>query len=403
MFDFLRKDNVIINIMIILVAVSPAFALGDGNRNMLLIGAMCLSPYFFFRYPIIIPKVDIPLILLCFMMVGFPLVFHPETMRWSTVLYSCLFCIYFMAFARVLSMKEYNLTDFAQLIKGLIYAYCIVLIIQQFCVLFGLPIFNVSNYSLKEPWKLNTLMSEPSHSARIIPVLMYIFICCKDFAEEKAFNIVNSIRNQTKVWIAFLWSILTMGSSTGFLFFFIVIAKGVSLKKIISSLIILTIALSVMYFSENKTIQRVKRLTIATFTLDEYTILRSDGSGAYRIVPSIRGAKKVSFQNFNGWFGHGIDADSKDIAPLPGTNTGHAGSFYLWYNYGLIVSFFFWIISFRYCFIANDIVSTLVWFLCIFMYGGLNNQIIWLTLILLYTYKLLIKNGTKTSMECTAL
>ena len=47
MLAFLRRDNVIINIMITLVAVSPAFALGEGNRNLLLIGAMCLSPYFF--------------------------------------------------------------------------------------------------------------------------------------------------------------------------------------------------------------------------------------------------------------------------------------------------------------------------------------------------------------------
>ena len=91
MFDILRKDYAIINIMIILVAVSPAFALGEGNRNMLLIGAMCLSPYFFIRFPIIIPKVDIPLTILCLMMTAFPLIFHPETMRWSTVLYSCLF------------------------------------------------------------------------------------------------------------------------------------------------------------------------------------------------------------------------------------------------------------------------------------------------------------------------
>ena len=117
MLAFLRKDNIFINIMITLIAVSPAFALGEGNRNLLLIGAMCLSPYYFLRYPIIIPKVDIPLVLLCYMMTGFPLVFHPDTMRWSTVLYSCMFCIYFMAFARVFLAKEYNLSDFSRLLK----------------------------------------------------------------------------------------------------------------------------------------------------------------------------------------------------------------------------------------------------------------------------------------------
>lgn len=386
MLAFLRKDNIFINIMITLIAVSPAFALGEGNRNLLLIGAMCLSPYYFLRYPIIIPKVDIPLVLLCYMMTGFPLVFHPDTMRWSTVLYSCMFCIYFMAFARVFLAKEYNLSDFSRLLKGLIYAYCIVLIIQQICVLFGWPIFNVSNYSPKEPWKLNSLMSEPSHSARIVPVLMYIFICCEK-GIKGTWSIKQSISEERWVWIAFLWSVLTMGSSTAFIFLFIIIAKSISTKKILSSIAVIAIVIGVLYSSGNRTIVRVQKIITATLTFDENKIIRADGSGSYRIVPTIRGAKAVSLTDLDGWFGHGIDADVYAIKPLPGTDAGHAGSFYLWYNYGFLVSILFWMFSLSICLIKKDPVSILVWLLCVFSYGGLNNQIIWLTIILLYTYK----------------
>lgn len=372
--------------MITLIAVSPAFALGEGNRNLLLIGAMCLSPYYFLRYPIIIPKVDIPLVLLCYMMTGFPLVFHPDTMRWSTVLYSCMFCIYFMAFARVFLAKEYNLSDFSRLLKGLIYAYCIVLIIQQICVLFGWPIFNVSNYSPKEPWKLNSLMSEPSHSARIVPVLMYIFICCEK-GIKGTWSIKQSISEERWVWIAFLWSVLTMSSSTAFIFLFIIIAKSISTKKILSSIAVIAIVIGVLYSSGNRTIVRVQKIITATLTFDENKIIRADGSGSYRIVPTIRGAKAVSLTDLDDWFGHGIDADVYAIKPLPGTDAGHAGSFYLWYNYGFLVSILFWMFSLSICLIKKDPVSILVWLLCIFSYGGLNNQIIWLTIILLYTYK----------------
>ncbi len=386
MLAFLRKDNIFINIMITLIAVSPAFALGEGNRNLLLIGAMCLSPYYFLRYPIIIPKVDIPLVLLCYMMTGFPLVFHPDTMRWSTVLYSCMFCIYFMAFARVFLAKEYNLSDFSRLLKGLIYAYCIVLIIQQICVLFGWPIFNVSNYSPKEPWKLNSLMSEPSHSARIVPVLMYIFICCEK-GIKGTWSIKQSISEERWVWIAFLWSVLTMSSSTAFIFLFIIIAKSISTKKILSSIAVIAIVIGVLYSSGNRTIVRVQKIITATLTFDENKIIRADGSGSYRIVPTIRGAKAVSLTDLDDWFGHGIDADVYAIKPLPGTDAGHAGSFYLWYNYGFLVSILFWMFSLSICLIKKDPVSILVWLLCIFSYGGLNNQIIWLTIILLYTYK----------------
>lgn len=395
----MKSGTVLINIIIVLMAVSPAFALGEGNRNLLLISAMCLSPYFFLRYPIIIPKVDFPLFAMCIMMASFPLAFHPDSMRWSTIFYTVLFCLYFMAFVRLLFFEKYEIRDFSKLLKGLIYAYCVVLIIQQFCVLTGLPIFNISNYSPKEPWKLNSLMSEPSHSARIIPVLMYVFICCEK--EIKGiWDIKRSIKEERLVWSAFLWSLLTMGSSTAFIFLSIIIAKSISIKKILTSLIVAVVAVSVLLYSENKSVIRVQKLVKATLTLDEHTILRADGSGAYRIVPTILGAKAVTLRSYQGWFGHGIDADVYDISPLPGTTSGHAGSFYLWYNYGFLVSITFWFFSFCSCFIKRDPVSILVWFLCVFMYGGLNNQIIWLAIILLYTYKYLIngKNENRTPM-----
>lgn len=389
MFDILRKDYAIINIMIILVAVSPAFALGEGNRNMLLIGAMCLSPYFFIRFPIIIPKVDIPLTILCLMMIAFPLIFHPETMRWSTVLYSCLCCMYFMAFARVLSVREYTLLNFEQLLIGLIYAYCIVLIIQQFCVLTGLPIFNLSNYSLKEPWKLNSLMSEPSHTARIIPVLMYLFVCCEEkqnIGEKLSFK--ESFKNSKYVWLSFLWCICTMGSATAFIFMWIVFAKFVNLKKLLPTIAMcMSVFIVMFYMSENKSVLRANKIIMATLTLDEDKILSADGSGGSRIVPTIQAAKVLGITSKSDLFGYGIDADKKIIKPLPGFTKGQSGAFFLWVNYGAIVAFIWWLFTLKICYTPKDFVSLLIWFLVIFSYGGFNNQIVWMTLGLLYTYK----------------
>ena len=388
MFDILRKDYAIINIMIILVAVSPAFALGDGNKNMLLIGAMCLSPYYFFHYPVIIPKVDIPLTLLCFMMITFPLIFHPETMRWSTVLYSCLFCMYFMAFARVLSVKEYTLSDFARLLKGLIYAYCIVLIIQQFCVLFKLPIFNVSNYSLREPWKLNSLMSEPSHSSRIIPILMYLFIICEEAILDEKISIKESFKKSKLVWLSFIWCVCTMGSATAFIFILIILAKFINIKKILSTIIMCSsVYIAMFYISDNKAVIRAKKIITATLTLDEDKIFKADGSGGSRVVPSIQAAKIVGITTESDLFGHGIDVDQKILKPLPGFTKGQSGSFFLWINYGIIVALIWWIFTLRICYISKNYVSILIWFLIPFSYGGFNNQIVWMTLIIIYTYK----------------
>lgn len=396
MFQILKKDNVLINLMIILLAVSPAFALGEGNKNLLLIGAMCLSPYFLVRYPIVIPKVDFPLMIMCIMMIVFPLVLHPNTMRWSTVIYTCLFCFNFMSFARMIVVKVYGFTDFVQLLRGLIYAYCIVLIIQQFCVLFGLPIFNVSNYSPLVPFKLNSLMSEPSHSARIIPILMFFYILAKEHEIGQKYELNKLFAQDRKVWFAFLWPVLTMGSATAFIFLLIILFKVFpSLKRAKTFLIVIPSLLIIsLIVSENKNFDRAFRFSKAVLSLDEKQVIKADGSGAHRIVQSFRGAKSVGLNDMEDWLGHGIDADQKMISNWQSSDmAGGAGMFSMWINYGFLVCVLWWSFTFKVIFQKNNkLVSFLIWFLIPAIGGGCNGQIIWLVLSLSLLYKYL-NNG----------
>ncbi len=378
----MKTKNIIVNIFIVLLAVSPAFALGEGNRNLLLIGFMSLSPLVFFYKPIIIPKIDIPLLFLCLMLIFFPLLFHPETMRWATVLYSCMFCLFFMAFARIFYFSSFSLNNFEKILKYLLYAYCIVLIIQQFCVLTGLPIFNVSSYSIKEPWKLNSLMSEPSHSARVVSVLMYLFINTQRRLHGYK-SLKESFKENKLVWSAFLWTVLTMISSTAYIFSFIVVLSFFDVKKFMSSTLLIVGVIGVLlFFSENKSIKRVTDVIEATLTLEKEEIIKADGSASYRIVPTMQGARCIGWTTLNDWFGYGVDADFKLVKPLPGAKNGNSGAFYLWINYGLIVAILFWIFSLKMCYITGDWIIILVWFLCVFLPGGLNSQIIWLVLTL---------------------
>lgn len=377
----------IVSIFIILLATSPAFALGIGNRNLLLIGSMFLSPVFYLKYHMMIPKIDSKMIILCSLMILFPLIYHPETMRWSTVLYGILFCAYFGAYIRTLKSNEYFPEDLSKVLKGLIYAYCIVLLIQQFCVLFRLPIFNVSNYSVTDPWKLNSLMSESSHSGRVLPLLMYVYLSIKELKHGKL-KLSESLRSDKLLWCAFIYTSIGIFSATAYIYMLIVFAKFLNRKNIITiSLIVLTGTFLVSLTGAIKPLQRTLDAIEATLTFDENNIIKADGSGAYRIVPFFRGIKAVGFSSVDDYFGHGIDADARDIAPLPGTNTGAAGPFSIWYNYGLIIQLIYWFLTFGLCYIKQDKVSLLVWFLFVFSYGGINNQMVWLAICLMYTYK----------------
>lgn len=390
--DF-QKSNKLVNIFIVLLAISPAFALGDGNKNLLLIGAMCLSPYFLIKYPIILPRIDIPLISICLMMILFPMAFHPETIRWSTILYSILFCMFFMSFARVLSFSNYRADDLAQLIKWLLYAYCITLMIQQFCVLTGLPIFNLANYNPREQWKLNSLMAEPSHTARVQTLLVFFYISIQMYITGVS-NVKELLSHENKkVIAAFLYPIFTMGSGTGFFFLFILCLRFIPKKQVTSLfiaglLLILTIAYII---STNDTAKRAANFVAAIVNFDEKRLIREDLSAAIRIVPTLHGAKEVTIFTKDGLFGKGIDADV-GLTPLPSVDCG-AGSFSIWYNLGFLTATVFWCFTLFICFLRKDmLMGFLFWLLLCFFYGGLNIQMIWFTLALFLSYKYVTKD-----------
>lgn len=390
--DLLTRNKIIVALFIIFLSVSPAFALGEGNRNLLLIGAMLITPIFILRYPIIIPSIDIPLISLCAMMIFFPLVLHPETMRWSTILYSCLFCLYFMSFVRVLYHSTFTGEDFLKLLRGLLFAYCIVLIIQQFCVLTGLPIFNVSNYNPLEPWKLNSLMAEPSHSARVLAFLMFMYIITYKRV-TKIEDIREILLKEKKVFFSYLYSVLTMGSGTAFLLLFVLIMAFIPIKRI-GRVILFCLLLSPMFYFAIDNIQSANRainFVSSLLQFDEHKLIQEDLSAAIRIVPTIHGAKAVSVFTVDGLLGHGVDADG-GLTPLPSVDCG-AGSFSIWYNFGFLVALLFWVFTLYICFLKeNTTISIIFWLLLCFFYGGFNNQLIWFTLSIMVAYKY-TKNG----------
>ena len=118
--DKIKVYNRLVDFIIVTLSVSPAFALADDNKNLLLIVSMAIViPFIFINNPNRISKIDLILVSLCFFIIIFPLLGHPETMRWSTVVYSCMFCLYFMAFTRVLYDSNYNNDDLLRILKFL--------------------------------------------------------------------------------------------------------------------------------------------------------------------------------------------------------------------------------------------------------------------------------------------
>ncbi|MFH5886172.1 hypothetical protein ACG2F4_17825 [Halalkalibaculum sp. DA3122] len=383
-------------LILVSLAVAPAFVLGQGNRNLLLIGVMGLSPLVVIAIPKFY-KSDIWLLLFMASIIVIPLVHQPEHMRWSTVLYSCMFCGAFMAYNRLLHVNSFKVEQYRDLLKYLIYAYFIVLLIQQFCVLTGLPVFNASNYNSETPWTLNALAAEPSHSARIVALLMYCYITVRELILDRAYKLTLDVYNDRWVWMGFLWTMVTMGSATGFLFIIIVLLKFMRLRNLIPLAGVLGLIVLIINWMGVEAYKRTWDTFVATLSLDIQAIIQADLSASFRIVPFIVLSRMIDVTTLNGWFGHGIDHVSTFLSTIiPASPEGLTGGGLLqvWINFGFLSFALFFVFSLMSTFNKSDYLSLLFWVLLVFMYG-INNQIVWLCIVLLYTNRFFSKNYHK--------
>ena len=374
---------------ICVLTTSLSFTLGADNRNLLLIILMAFSPLVLVLSPIV-TKNDLQIYVTIFLMILFPLLNHPESMRWSTVLYSCMFCLYFISITHLYRFSNIKKNDILLLLKWLLYAYTLVLLIQQICIILGLPIFNISNYDASQPWKLNSLMSEPEHSARMVALLMYTYLSIKS-SELKNNNIIESWRNDKLPWIAFLWCILTSFSAGAYLYLLLVLSKFLNLKNGFITfcllLIIFTISNNVL---NSEALNRFVKFSASILTFDIKEIYNADQSAALRIIPSILCIQHIDIFSINGWFGHGIDYVSGFMSDyLPGVEDGYTGGglFLTAVEYGIIVFGAYSFITFKLCYDKNNKVPTILfWFFSVLLVG-INSQLAWSTITLLYIAK----------------
>jgi hypothetical protein len=377
------------------MAVSPSFALGEGNRNLFLIGVMAFAPLVLIimkSKKIYISEISLLLFMLSIIII--PLAYQPQSMRWSTVLYSIMFGLTFLTYSRLLRGKALSIENYLIILTYLIYAYFTVLLIQQLSVLTGLPIFNLSNYNPSEPWKLNSLAAEPSHSGRIVGLLMYCYIIVTEISLKKSYSFSENFNRDKWVWLAFVWTMLTMGSGTAALFIFIIFLKFAKLKQL-PMLTVLGIAIFLLADALHiVALERAFNVFMATLTLNSEVIIHADHSASQRIVPMIILAHLIDMSTFNGWFGHGIDHVSTFMSELiPGVpdNFSGGGMLQFFMEYGFVSFALFIYFSLSHTYRKGDYVSLLFWFFLVFLYG-INGQIVWLTIILLYTNNFFTKN-----------
>lgn len=381
-----------INIFIFFFAICISYAFDANARNVLLIGFMFVSilAHFFYRFVL---KVEF-LAWLFIIFVLLSLLLSTAPIRYSTVLYSILFILSFISFIKLVNISNYSLDDFIWVTRTILIAYFLVVVLQQICVLLHLPIINARNYSYLEPWKLNSLSAEPSWAGRINALMMYAFLVILDIKNERKINFVESFKSNRLVWFCFLWTQVFIFSSTAIVFLCAVLFKYVEAKKIIY---ILPILLLIFFVQNNniKSVERIENTAKSIITWDPDVIYQADSSASARVIPFIVLSRKVvdSFKDIDIFFGRGVDYSAKNIDYGMGGEIKASTAFTIWLDFGVFSFITYIIFSIIICVNRHDIISSLFfWFFMVFLYG-LNTQIPWLTMMVLYLIKYFSKRS----------
>jgi hypothetical protein len=223
---------------------------------------------------------------------------------------------------------------------------------------------------------------------------MYSYLCLKEVIIKRTYNFKIDFTKDKWVWLSFVWTMTTMGSGTALLFMPIVLSKFLKFKNVLFLIIGLIFVIIILNTFGFTAFNRITEVAKAIITLDIDNIVTADHSASIRIVPFFVLLPMLSLTTFDGWFGYGIDYVGSFLYKyIPGVPEGISGGglFQLWLEYGFISFVIYIVFTLKVVYIRSNYLSLVFWFLLIFMYG-VNNQMVWLCLILLNTINFFKKN-----------
>lgn len=297
--------------------------------------------------------------------------FHPQTFRWSTMLYLLSFLTVYTIYYNAIVCRQlidYNL--FVTILKRLIYAYTIVLLLQQILLIAGIheyPLLNLTQF-LNRGIGANSLSGEPSVTARIMAVLYLALIRMEEIKYNRSIKIEDMWQDFRWPTIGFLWTMFTMGSATAMIGIGLLSFYFMNVRYLITCLTLCIAFIIIAPHIEFTPVQRVYSIGKAMFTGDKKTVFKADDSGASRIIP-IMNLFQLDIADRDTWFGKGIDyseqTSNKHVERVYNRVLGNIN------EYGLI-SYFFLLLLVYTCMIYRFFSLETLFFIFLFA-GTLGN------------------------------
>lgn len=235
---------------------------------------------------------------------------HPTTLRWSTVLFMATFLGMYIAFYNLIVVQHaFSKEFFASLIRKLIYAYCIVLVLQQCLLIAGIKVFPLLNLvqDLKRGLGANSLTYEPSSVAVILSFAYLSLLRMRELDLGHKLTWTEVWTNERLVTLAFIYTMIGVVSGTAMAALAIIALYFVPRKNYILSILIVFIIALLFFNIDFLPLNRARDSFLAFLTLDSAKVMQADGSAAARIIPIVNTLTKLDLTTWEGWFGHGVD------------------------------------------------------------------------------------------------
>lgn len=301
------SDRVFATLLMVMLCVQIVPIEGDGV-SVVKVALMALTPIIFiFKTPVVSKPLfwGTALWLTCYFCASFQ-----SYMRFSTIGYFGMFIMTFIVFYNLVYQGAFSFSYFKRLLRALIIVFAVVLILQQICMLIGVKSFwllNLDNQDFLAIDKLHSLTIEPSHSARILAVVMLSYLRClqiENDGERVALKVLFSKENRV-VTILFLYAMLTMGSGTAFVALGILCLYFITWRNVWYVAPILIGFLAISSLLEVKQLTRAVNTMEATMTGDGMQVIEADGSAAARILPIFNTLTHTDLTQKDTWFGKG--------------------------------------------------------------------------------------------------
>ena len=309
--------------------------------------------------------------------------FHPESFRWSTLIFSAMMVYSYAAFYNFIFIeKVFTIDHFIRLCKWIMMAYFIVCIVQQVLIIIGINnVLIINLYPLDRGLGCNSLCREPSTFGRFMLVFYYAYVKCQEYKRDEGPFTLSELFSGEHKWITirFLWMMLTMGSGTAY---FCLILFALYFVRKHNWYYIIPTLIGCYLLIQNSGIEALDRATNtieATATLDKETVQETDGSASARITPMLN-TINADYSKSETWLGYGIDSGIKD-----------KNNRTLFHDYGFI----FYIVTLFLSFTC----AYNFWSLgCVFMFAGVgggagnNIQYLWALMMVMTCVKYFYKN-----------